>query len=415
MSVRQPIAVFLCMAMAVALVWSKALFSISMVTLAIVAALEIQAEPLKIRWMLYPKVIRATIRFKPFIWVFSLFALLYIISIVYAGNLKEWWTLTNMSLAFLLIPFSFAMLKPFTRTQYMIVTLCMIVMAFWSSVWVLIFYYQNHYIFTQSLGMGGSLPTPTNHIRYSMIVASSMILCLYFAIENWKLKYIWERWVYTFLAVYFFIFLHILSVRTGLVVTYAGIFILVLFYLKRLSLWKKLALTVLVLLAPLVAYQVLPGFNHKINYTIWDFGRYMKGEGNTYSDSERWQSWQAGIDIGKKHLLFGTGTGRFRPELARYYKEVLQKDTWMRPHNQFINVFVIFGVVGLAVFLFMLIYPMTFRPFWSLPLIPVLYVMQLLSMMVEHPLDTEVGTGLFLLLTIMGLSMLDDEPFGALP
>jgi O-antigen ligase len=415
MSVRQPIAVFICMAIAVSLVWSKALLSISMVTLAIVSALEIQVDPLKIKWILTPSVIKATIRFKPFIWVFSLFALLYIVSIVYAGNLREWWTLTNMSLAFLLIPMSFALFKPFSRNQYMIVTLSMVLMAFWSSVWVLIFYYQNHYIFTISLGMGGSLPTPTNHIRYSMIVASSLILCLFFAIENWKLKYGWERWIYFSLAIYFFIFLHILSVRTGLVVAYAGILVLVMYYLKQLSLWKKIALAALVILAPVVAYNTLQGFKQKVNYTIWDFGKFMQGESNTYSDGERWESWKAGIDIGKRHPFFGTGTGRFRPELAAYYKEVLQKDTWTRPHNQFINVFALFGLFGLSVFLFMLIYPTTFQPFWSVPLIPALYLMQILSMTVEHPLDTEVGTGLFLLLTIMGLSMLDDEHFGALP
>ncbi len=55
-------------------------------------------------------------------------------------------------------------------------------------------------------------------------------------------------------------------------------------------------------------------------------------------------------------------------------------------------------------FLFMLIYPMTFSLFWQQPLIPVLFIMQLLSMMVEHPLDTTVGTSLFLLISLVGLS-----------
>ena len=414
MSVRQPIAVYIGIVMAFSLVWSKALFSIAMVTLAIVAALEIQAQPLKIKWILSPAAIRTTIRYKPFIWVFALFALLYIVSIVYAGNLSEWWHLTNMSMAFLLIPMSFALLKPFSKNQYMMVTLSMILMAFATSVWVLVMFFQQHDFYVNSLGMGGVIPTPTNHIRYSMIVASSLILCLFYAIENWKLKYGWERWVYAFLSIYFFIFLHFLSVRTGLAVAYVGILILVIFYLKQISLWKKIALAAMVILAPIAAYTTLPGFKQKINYTIWDFKQFMKGEGNTYSDSERWQSWTAGIEVGKQHILFGTGTGRFRSEMTTYYKTVLQKDTWTRPHNQFINVFVIFGFFGLAVFLFVLVYPMTFRQFWRIPLIPTLYLMQILSMTVEHPLDTEIGAGLFLLLTMLGLSLLDDERFGAL-
>jgi O-antigen ligase len=415
MSVRQPLAIFFCMTMAVSLIWSKALFSISMVLFAMLSAVDLQIQPLKIKWILTPAIVRATIRFKPFIWVYALFTCLYLLSIVYAGNLKEWWTLTNMSMAFLLIAMSFAMVKPFTRSHYMMVTLCMVVMAFWSSLRVLFLFYQNHDHFTQSLGMGGSLPTPTDHIRYSMIVACSMMLCLFFALEDWKLKYRWERIGYGFLAVYFFIFLHILSVRSGLAVMYLGLILLGIFYLKRIALWKKLILAVFLLGAPVVAYQVLPGFKQKINYTLWDFKQFMAGNGSTYSDSQRWETLQAGLAIGKKHPLFGAGTGKFRQEMAEYFKEVFHKDIWYRPHNQFINVFAIFGLFGLAVFLFMLIYPMTFRPFWSIPLIPTLYFMQLLSMMVEHPLDTEVGAGLFLLLTIMGLSMLDDESFGALP
>jgi O-antigen ligase len=414
MSIRQKIAVYICVIIATSLVWSKALLSISMVMLAIIAAFDIQTNPFKIKWLLRPSVIRGTIRYKPFIWIFALFALLYMVSIIYAGNIREWWVLTNMSLAFLLMPLSFAMLKPFNRSQYMLVTLSMVLLAFFTSIWVLLNFYQHHEQYLSNLSQGGVIPTPTNHIRYSMIVASSLIICIFFAIENWKLKYAWERWIYIGLSVYFFIFLHIASVRTGLAVAYAGIFILLLFYLKQLSLWKKLALAIMVILAPVIAYNALPSFKHKIHYSLWDFQQYMKGEGTTYSDSERWESWKVGIEIGKQHLLFGTGTGKFRSEVSGYYKNVLLKEKWTRPHNQFINVFVIFGLFGLTVFIFMLIYPMTFKKFWSIALIPTLYLMQILSMMVEHPLDTEIGAGLFLLLTIVGLSFLDDEKFGAL-
>jgi len=55
----------------------------------------------------------------------------------------------------------------------------------------------------------------------------------------------------------------------------------------------------------------------------------------------------------------------------------------------------------------MILYPMTIPFFWKPPLMPTLYIMQLLSMMVEHPLDTEFGTALFLLLTLVGLSYQD--------
>ncbi len=411
MSLRHPIAVFLCMAMAMALLWSKALLGMTAVALVVFSSVDIQIHPLRIRWLLTPKAVLTSIKAKPYIWVYALFFLLYLISIVYAGNISEWWSLTHIKIAFLILPLSFAMLEPFSKKDYMAILLSMVIMAVWSSIWVQVSYYQNFYLFNQSLGFGGSLPTPTNHIRYSVIIALSMVICLAFAIEDKRYKYAWERWVYGFLAVYLFYFLHVLSVRSGLALGYAGIFILCLLYFRHLKRWKQFAVLVLLILAPVLAYKTMPGFEKKINYTLYDLGKFNQGEGDQYSDSERWQSWRAGINIGNKHPFFGTGTGQFRTALESYYKTELKKDSYERPHNQYINVFVLFGLFGLTIFLFVLVYPMTFALFWRQPLIPTLFIMQLLSMMVEHPLDTTVGTSLFLLISLVGLSYVGGRRF----
>ena len=407
MSLRHPIAVVLCMVMAMSLVWSRALLSILPVVLIILTVLEINTKPFRIKWLLTPENIRTLIRYKPFILVFSLYFLLFLLSIIYAGNLSEWWRLTHPKFPFLLIPLAFAMLRPFSRKEYMLVTLCMIVTAVWSTIWVQVAFYSEHYLFSRSLGFGGSLPTPINHIRYSVVIAASMIICLAYAIEGWKIRYAWERWAYGFTAIYLFYFLHVLSVRSGLVIGYAGIFILVLFYLGKLDRWKQIALLGAIIIAPFLAYKFLPGFEQKVNYTLYDLGQFKQDKGAQYSDSERWDSWRAGIIIGNQQPFFGTGTGKFRSELEKYYLEVLKKENWTRPHNQFINVFAEFGLFGLAIFLFTLLYPMTFGLFWRPSLMPALYIMQCVSMLVEHPLDTEFGTVLFLLLTILGLSYQD--------
>lgn len=415
MSLRHPIAVFMCMVMAMALLWSRALLGLSAVGLILFAAIDIQIHPLRIRWLLTPKAISTSIRERPYLWAFTLFFFLYLVSAAYAGNLSEWWYLTHPKIPFLIIPLAFAMLDPFSKKDYMAVLLSMVIMAVWSSIWVQVGYFENFYLFNQSLGFGGSLPTPTNHIRYSVIIAISMVICLSFAIEDKRYKYGWERWVYGILAAYLFYFLHLLSVRSGLALGYAGILLLVFSYLRHLHRWKQFAILAIMVLAPIVAYKVMPGFEKKINYTIYDLGKFNQGEGEQYSDSERWQSWRAGIVIGNRHPFFGTGTGQFRHELEDYYKTEYKKENFERPHNQYINVFTSFGLFGLTIFLFMLIYPMTFALFWRQPLIPVLFIMQLLSMMVEHPLDTTVGTSLFLLMSLVGLSYVGKSRYDASP
>lgn len=404
MSIRRSFAVFLMMWMAMALVWSKALLSILPFLLLIPVLFDIRVQPFGLVWRLSIREIKESIRRRPYLWSFTLFFLLYFVSLIYAGDISEWWKLTHIKSPFLLLPFCFALLPSLSRREYMLVVLCMIVTALWSTIWVQVAYYSNYYLFSQSLGFGGSLPTPINHIRYSVIIALSMLVCGAFAIENWKVKYNWERWAYGLSAVYLFYFLHVLSVRSGLALAYAGIMIILIFYVRKLSLGKQIAIAFIVIAAPFVAYKLLPGFALKVDYTVYDLGQFKAGKGEDYSDAERWESWRAGLEIANKNPVFGTGTGKFRLSLEEYYKVTLKKDSWTRPHNQWINVFAVLGLLGLTVFLFILIYPMTFRLFWAPPLMPVLYLVQLLSMLVEHPLDTTFGTMLFLLLTLVGIS-----------
>lgn len=409
MSLRHPIAVFILMVLAMSMIWSKALLSIGMGFLAIFAALDIRINPFRIRWVLTPGVVSKTLRSHSALWVFSLFCILYVVSILYAGDASEWWRFTHPKLAFLLLPLSIVMTGPFTKRDYMLIMACMILMTVWGALCVLLAYYDNYYIFTRSIGFGGSLPSPTNHIRFGTTVAACMIMCLFFALENWKLKYAWERWAYGGIAVFLFWFLHILSVRSGLAVGYAGIGILMLFYVRKLKRSMQLLLLLVVLLAPFIAFKLSPAFELKVRYTLYDLEQFRKGEGDDYSDSQRWISWQAGLEIGKRHPLLGAGTGQFQKELDAYYVSH-QKDFNWRPQNQWINVFAIFGVVGLLVFSFVIVYPMTFASFWKPALFPTLYLVQLLTLLFEHPLDSEMGTMLFLVLTLLGQSIQLQKP-----
>ncbi len=403
MSLRQPLAVIFLMVMAMSLLWSKALLGLTMAGLAFISIVDIQIQPFRIKFLLTPSRVKESIRQKASIWVFALFWLIYFLSILYAGDVQEWWQLTHPKFAFLLIPMSFAMLQPFTRKEYMLIMLCMIIMVVWSTIWVQVAYYGDFELLNKSLGYGASLPTPGSHIRFSVITAISMILCLGFAIENWTVKFRWERWIYGMTGVYLFYFLHILSVRSGLVIAYAGLLVLTIFYFRQLKPWKKLVLASLIIIAPILAYRTLPGLQWKVGYTLYDLKEFQKGQGDNYSDSQRWVSWGAGIDIGNRHPFFGAGTGKFRAELDTYYKAKSKEYNW-RPQNQWINVFAIFGLFGLTVFLFILIYPMTISFFWKPLMLPAIYIMHLVSMMAEHALDSAVGTSLFLLTTLLGLS-----------
>jgi len=392
------------MGMAIALLWSKALIAIIPGFLAFVALTDIRVSPFRIRWTGSWAAVRESMRRRSELWVFSLLFLMYLLSIVYAGDLKEWWSLTHMKIPFLVLPLCYALLEPFTRRQYLFVMLSLILLAVWSSIWVQVAYFGDYELFNRSLGYGAALPTPTNHIRYSIIIASCLVLCLWLAIEDIRYKFAWERWVYAGLSVYLFYFLHLLSVRSGLALGYTGIGILSLFYLRRIHRWKQLAVLAVLALTPVAAYRWMPGFQQKVHYVLYDIQKYREDPTLNYSDAERLRSFAVGLEVGNKHPFFGAGTGHFRAELAEAYRTKYGLDVYYRPHNQWINVFAEFGVTGLALFCFIFLFPMSRDWFWHPPILPTLYLMQLLSMFIEHPLDTTVGTAMFLVFTLLGLS-----------
>jgi O-antigen ligase len=90
---------------------------------------------------------------------------------------------------------------------------------------------------------------------------------------------------------------------------------------------------------------------------------------NAAYDKSKWSStntrialWACGLEVWKEHLIFGTGIGDRDASLYNKYK---QKQFWLalstekNTHNQYIDIAVSMGILGLFVFLFVfLVYPL---------------------------------------------------------
>lgn len=400
-SIRRFLILFFTLAFGISLIWSKALISILPAFILFAVCVDIQVSPFKISWLATPGVIAKSIREKPAFWVFTLLFWIYAVDGLFAGNFHEWWSLTHMKIPFLILPAAFALMPSFSRKEFMIILGALIAMLFWSSIWVQAAYYSEFDLFTKSVGYGSALPSPTNHIRYSILIAISVIICLHFFIEKSRIKFSWEPILYLALALYFFYFIHIFSVRSGIALVYTGLVVYALHYVKRLGIWKIIFISATILVLPYLAYKSFPGFEQKINYMIYDLKMYQKDQTANYSDSERFRSYEAGFDIAKKYPFFGTGSGRFREELKSYYQEHFGLDTYNRPHNQWMTMFVLFGLTGLIIFVFITVFPFKFTWFLNPALGSTLYIMQLTSMTIEHPLDTALGAAMFLFFTML--------------
>ncbi|NRB48746.1 MAG: O-antigen ligase family protein [Saprospiraceae bacterium] len=154
--------------------------------------------------------------------------------------------------------------------------------------------------------------------------------------------------------------IHLLSVRSGLVALYLAILGLAIRYAWQtgkygVGLAVGLGLTIL----PLTAYYTIPSFQAKVAYVRYEFWiREHKLSGN-YSDLWRIISLRMGMEIGNEHPLVGVGAGNLRQEVkARYAKDYPEIEQVRMPHNQFISVYAGTGLIGLAIFLFALSYPL---------------------------------------------------------
>ena len=243
---------------------------------------------------------------------------------------------------------------------------------------------------------GQSLNTPVDHIKYSIYIAFSIIISMLFLVEK-RGMFKFQKSILLIGGIYLFIFLHLLAVRSGLAIFYMVSFIMLLRY--AIVLKKPILYLAVVLLgiSPFVAYKTIPTLKKKVEYMIYDFRMYQKGEGNNLSDSERLYSYEVGIEIFKESPLLGSGIGDLRKLCAEKYKSKFQIDLNKYPHNQFLFILAGSGIVGILLFLIGMCYPIFYFRKKQDSLFLAIWLIVLISFIVENTIERSYGISFFLL------------------
>ena len=115
---------------------------------------------------------------------------------------------------------------------------------------------------------------------------------------------------------------------------------------------------------------------------------------------QRLEFWKASVGIIKDHWLTGVGTGDMNEAFQQEYEKMNSKlapDQRWRSHNQFLSIFVGFGIFGLLWFLFAILYPPIvlgkFKDFFFL----VFFIIVILSMIPEDTIESQLGVTFFAL------------------
>lgn len=388
-----------CLALMVGLILSPYLQSMSLFGFAIAAVWESLAnrEGLRERWKGFLK--------RPDFWVFGLHFVIVLMGVWSIQDQGFWLERLRIKLPFLILPLAFFFMPSFTQRQYFSLLYVLIILLSITSLGILINYNLDYENVQLLIKQGQSMPMPSNHIRFSLLVAIGVLAAAYL---YWK-GYYWkspkeQRWIGG-MGLFLLVFLHVLSVRSGIAALYLAVLVVGLRYawVQRkygLALGLVAALTAL----PLLGYFLLPSFKMKVDYALYDLRMRQSGQGTMLSDSERITTLRAGWNIFKAAPVLGVGAGNLDQAVHfQYQANFPNAARVMMPHNQFLYVAAGSGLIGLGLFLVAIFLPLFYRRNYRDELVLGVYVVILASLMVEATLENAMGVALTGFFLLMGL------------
>jgi O-antigen ligase len=139
--------------------------------------------------------------------------------------------------------------------------------------------------------------------------------------------------------------------------------------------------------------------DYRIYQVLWEIEDYQAGgDINGHSVTQRMEFWKAAIGIIKQHWFIGVGTGDVKNAFATQYDTMhsrLKKEFRLRAHNQFLEIGVGFGIIGMLWLLFSLIYPaIKMKKFYSYTYV-IFWLIFLFSMINEDTLESQAGVTFF--------------------
>ncbi len=337
-------------------------------------------------------------RQKPLLLV-SLLLLAPALSLLWSDDWGYWLRVTRVRLPFLVLPLTFASLPELPERRYKL--------ALYILVWFMVLLcigagvnFMLHYdeILT-GLGRGQPVPVPRQHVRFSLILATTIMAGGWLWKDRFTVKYHWERGLLGGAVIFLFLFIHVLSVRGGLAVLYAALLFTIVWYVVRTRRWVAGISAVALMAAGLwIAIENVPSLRMRVAYMRYDWLQYKSDSGASYSDSERWVSLKTGWKIWEEHPALGVGAGDLQQEVRRVTTEVFPDyaATPLLPHNQWIHILASTGILGLLLSIPGFFALFVHKENRSNYLLLTFYAMAFLTFLIECTIENAIGVAWFL-------------------
>ena len=139
----------------------------------------------------------------------------------------------------------------------------------------------------------------------------------------------------------------------------------------------------------------LEGLRYQINHST---------NPNGHSLLQRLEAWKTGIEIYKDYPFLGVGTGDIDDAYKRKYREnnsQLIPKNQIRAHNTYLTSLITFGVIGLLLFVFIVLYHLKLQIQHKQLLGFIFMILMLVTFFFEDTLETQTGITLFSFFTTL--------------
>jgi O-antigen ligase len=254
-----------------------------------------------------------------------------------------------------------------------------------------------------------------DHIRFSFLISTTVLLNLFLLYEKKAFLNIAVKSGLIIASILGFLYLHLLSARTGLLAEYIALSIF--FIVKAWSKNKLLSIGVIIGMCciPIIATKVSPRLNEKVSFMIHEMTTVKDQDESVqynYTDNNRILSYEAAWNSIKSNPVVGVGSGDLRNEMRKQYKELfpgIPEDGSLEvPHMQILSTSLAIGIpIGVLSILGIIFAPFCQMKRWKLYLF-IHTILMLLFFSIDANLEIQFGLLIIVLVTQFWRILSDD-------
>lgn len=324
---------------------------------------------------------------------------LFVLSGFYTADWHEWRHETFRLLPWIGVPLVFTLAVPLSARQRLGVGAFYVLGTAAVALGTLAQYFTHPAAANFSFGMGQSMPSITRifHIHFGVMLGLAFFGgLLLFRSKRTKPGL---RGLLLLGSIIAALTIHLLAYRTGMLVLYGTLLAEALRLVWRRQVAVGVALLLALAVAPWLAYRTLPAVQQRWNATSLDIEKFQRGQDiNEMSLARRLAAWQTAGLIARQHLLLGVGPADTHTAMMEQYA---WHDFGLLPtqramiHNQYLHYLVGSGLVGLALWLALLLWPLMQPTQRRNPYIRQFLLVLGTAMLIDSLLELQIGFNLF--------------------